>query len=176
MVSDLFICEVSALSIAARLAIALCCVESYCRVRRLHHPEIDAFLEHLWEFPSLRPGKAFGEWERRMPGLVSAGLGCEYPAGFGDFLAAQKTSESDFRSLLRDTAEIVFWGAHGEVDDLQSRQFLLEVVEAVSQNGVQPPPVSLFAESRWRDGNSWGIPVPHETVLQWRQLSTLEQH
>ncbi|VTS06825.1 unnamed protein product [Tuwongella immobilis] len=42
--------DVSVLSQRARLAVALHLFRGYCDRRSLHHPEIDRYLGHLWEF------------------------------------------------------------------------------------------------------------------------------
>jgi hypothetical protein len=82
------IADVTALSLRARLALALRLFAGYCELRGLHHPEVVAYLDYLWRFIGM-PGssEAFGRWTADEPQLVAAGLGWEYPPGFVGLLA-----------------------------------------------------------------------------------------
>src|SRR4051812_36776854 len=93
--------DITDLSLRARLAIALRLLAGYCEQRRLVHPEIAAYLDHVWRFIGTSlAGDEFGQWEADAPPLVDAGLGGEYPPDFEAFLAACGVSEREFRRVL----------------------------------------------------------------------------
>jgi hypothetical protein len=68
--------DITALSLRARLAIALRLFTGYCERRGLAHPEVVAYPEYLRRFITL-PGttEAFGRWEADQPPLIETGLG-----------------------------------------------------------------------------------------------------
>ena len=154
----------------ARLAIALRLFTSYCEQRRLVHPEIARYLEHMWRFIGM-PGssEAFGQWTADEPPLVQAGLGWEYSPGFEDFLAKRDVAEREFRQALCLATEVLFTSLYGAADDPRSRQFVEELAGLVMPLGVGFPDTEQFARSRWSDGCGWGEIPSTEQLSVWRR-------
>src|SRR4051794_7546304 len=101
--------DVAALSLRARLALALRVFADYCDRRGLVHPEIAAYLGHMWRSLAVgNAGEGFDEWVSGETPLVPAGLGDEYPPGFEEVLTARGVSESEFRQALRCTTEVLY--------------------------------------------------------------------
>lgn len=157
------------LSLTARLAIALHCLERYCEKFELHHVEIDAFLDDLWEFP-LVDERRWNEWEQGHPQLVGAALGDAWPAGFKEFLNAHHIDPESFRELLSNVAEIVFGSFYGAAEDVPSMEYLLAVLKVAEQSGIRPPPSRCFADSRFAHCHGWGKKLTAPERDAWRVL------
>jgi len=163
------ILDITALSLRARLAIALRLFAGYCEHRGLEHPEITAYLDYLWRFIALGgSAEAFGEWEASQPALIETGLGYEYPAGFEEFLAACEVPEREFRRAVGLTTEVLYTSMYAAADEPGSRRFLGELANLAGAFGVGFPDTRHFAESRWSDGHGWGSRPSPEEVAAWR--------
>ena len=161
--------DITALSLRARLAIALRLFAGYCQRRGLDHPEVVAYLEHLWRFITL-PGTsgAFERWETDGPALIETGLGGEYPPGFGSLLAARGVPEQEFRQAVCCTTEVLYCSVYGAADEPGSRRFIGELAALVGPLGVSLPDIQPFSVSRWPDGHGWGAVPSTEELAAWR--------
>lgn len=161
--------DVTALSLRARLAIALNLFAAYCERRGLHHPEIAAYLDYLWRFIGMpTTTEEFARWQEDEPPLVRAGLGWEYPPGFETFLAGCGVAESEFRGALGPTTEVLFGSMYGAADESGSKRYISELAQAVAHWGIRWPNLTPFSSSRWLDGSGWGA-IPTEAELEaWR--------
>jgi hypothetical protein len=155
------------LSLTARLAVALHCFSRICQVQNLHHSEIDAFLDDLWEFP-LITSERWDEWEKNHPPLVETALGNAWPIGFEDYLETQGARPEEFRRLISSVAEIVFSSFYGAADDAFSLKCLSEVLKMAQDRAVEPPPPAGFSQSRFVDGAGWGNPITPSVRDSWR--------
>src|SRR6266581_2645942 len=108
--------KLKALSLTARLAMALHCLRDYCSALALHHIEIELFLEDLWEFPLIESDR-WDQWEQGHPPLVHTALGDDWPVGFEDFLGSRKLKQQEFRYLIENVTEIVFGSFYGATDN-----------------------------------------------------------
>lgn len=161
--------DIAALSLRARLAIALRLFAGYCERRGLAHPELVAYLEHLWRFIALPDSpEAVGQWDADPPPLIETGLGWEYPPGFLSLLAARGVPEHEFRQAVCCTTEVLYGSLYGAADELGSRQLVSQLAALVSQLGVPFPDIEPFSESRWSVGHGWGPPARPEDVAVWR--------
>lgn len=141
----------------------------YCGVRRVDHPAVGAYLDHLWSFIGLGGAAgAFKDWCDREPPLVAAGLGYGWPEGFADHLADRGVSESEFRQVLCATTEILYGSLFGATEDRESRRFLGEVTTLVGLYGVRFPDLAPFTTSCWSEGNGWGYPIGPVELAAWR--------
>jgi hypothetical protein len=154
--------------LTARLGVALHLFSGYCRCRRLDHPEISRYIEHMWGFMALpRGGEGFEEWEFGRPGLVEAGLGYEYPAGFEAHLASRGVAESEFRSALMHTTEVLYSSLWAAADDIGSLRDVEALANVALTAGTAWPDLSAFADSRWVSGG-WGGRLSAEQLARWR--------
>lgn len=153
------------LSLSARIAVALHCFERYCRAKRLRHPMIDAFLDHMWELPCIT---SFPAWESRRCELVKVGLGDPFPREILDLLQTAGVSEKEFRQLIEGSVEIIYTSAYGKSDDAGSLRFLDRVLQITASAGVPPPPPRLFLSSLFADCHGWGIKLSPEQRDDWR--------
>ncbi len=157
------------LSLSARLAIALHLFRGYCNRRGLDHPEIDRFLEHLWEFIALPvDGGGLEPWRKREPPLTHVGLGDDYPAGFEAVLRAAGVSAADFRQVLTCTTELLYSSMYAAADELGSRQCLAELASVAESVGVEWPDMRCFAGSIWSDGHGWGQRPSERELAKWK--------
>lgn len=166
------ISDISALSLRARLALALRLFAGYCDRRGLVHPEISAYLDHLWRFLAVgNAGEGFEEWISDRTPLLFAGLGDEYPPDFEAFLAARTVSEREFRQALGCTTEVLYGSMYAAADEPGSREFLGELAKLVAAFGVEFPDTRPFLGSRWSDGHGWGAQPTPEELITWRAPS-----
>jgi hypothetical protein len=158
------------LSLSARIAIALHLFRGYCNRRGLDHPEIDRFVEHLWEFIALPPGGGgFREWVKREPPLTYVGLGDHYTAEFDSVLRAASVSAAEFRQALTCTTEVLYSTMYGAADELGSRQYLSELAIVADSVGVEWPDMSCFSGSKWADCHGWGKHPSEQELAEWRR-------
>ena len=112
------ISDITALSLRARLAIALRLFASYCERRGLAHPEIDRYLNHLWEFVGLSSGEgAFRRWVENEPRLIHAGLGDPYPVGLDRLLSSAGVPADEFRQVVGCTTEVLYGSLYAAADE-----------------------------------------------------------
>jgi hypothetical protein len=142
--------EVAALSLTARLAVALHLFAGYCRRRGLDHPELAQYIEHMWGFAAAWQGggEGFDEWYFGRPDLAEAGLGYEYPEGFETYLATTGVSEQEFRAALMHTTEIVYSSLFSVADNAGSLQDLEGLAGIALAAGAVWPDLSAFAGAR----------------------------
>ena len=136
----------------------------------MRRPEIDAFLDDLWEFPIIDHHR-WDEWEKRHPALVNTALGDPWPAGFEEFLNARGMSAKEFRSLIGDVVEIVFSSFYGAADDVSSLKFLSRVLNTAEVAGVHLPSLEVFGGSRFVDRGGWGKQLTLAERNAWRDVA-----
>ena len=160
--------RVRAISIRGRLAIGLRCFASACKSRGLlDHPEVQLFLDHMWRLIGPE-GANFPEWERANPLLTHTGLGYETPPCFLAFLASNEVTEADFRELLTNVVEVVYWNAYTKADNDKTLEFLTAAIECARRWGGKCPDPKLFEKSRWTDRHGWGNNLSAAEVYEWR--------
>jgi len=157
-----------ALSLTARLGLALCCFERYCRVVGLHSPSIQSFLDYMWEWPLRMTPAELTEWESRRTDLVETGLGDPVPDDVRAVLQKRGIDESEFQSLVESTVEIIFGSFYGAAEDERSLAYLTQVVSICARRGIRPPPLSVFAASRFEDRDGWGHDLSIQEGDRWR--------
>jgi hypothetical protein len=163
--------ELRALSLTARLAVALHCFERYCQAHQLIAPEITVFLDYLWEFPLLDGSSAFRAWESRQPDLVTVGLGGDFPDTCLAWLEAAGISTSEFHQLLEHTVEIVYSSLYAAAADEESLMHLQHVLTITKQTTRIAPLLSQLALSRFADRQGWGNRVLATERDAWRALA-----
>ena len=161
--------DITALSLRARLAIALRLFAGYCERRELDHPEVVAYLDYLWRFVGVGGStEAFGQWTADEPPLVGTGLGWEYPPGFEAFLAARGVPNQEFRQAVCCTTEVLYGSIYAAADELGSRCHVSQLATLVNPLGVAIPDTRPFLKSRWNDGHGWGSIPSAEELAAWR--------
>jgi hypothetical protein len=158
------------LSLSARIAIALHLFQGYCNRRGLNHPEIERFVEHLWEFIALPVGGGgFEPWRKREPPLTHVGLGDDFPLGFESVLRGAGVSAAEFRLVLGCTTEVLYSTMYGAADEEGSRRYLLELASVAESVGVEWPDMRCFSESKWTDCHGWGKRPSEQELAEWRR-------
>jgi hypothetical protein len=160
------------LSLCARIAIALHLFRGYCNQIGLNHPEIDRFVEHLWEFIALPPD-GFDSWEKRQPSLTFVGLGDDFEVDFRSVLISAGVSVASFRRALSCTTEVLYTSMYAAANEYDSRSFLLELAIIVEAVGVQWPDMKCFANSDWADGHGWGNRPTEKELAEWRSAGRM---
>jgi hypothetical protein len=157
------------LSLSARIAIALHLFRAYCSRRGLNHPEIDRFLEHLWDFLALPVGGGgFELWRRREPPLTHVGLGDDFPPDFDPVLKVAGVSATEFRHALACTTEVLYSSMYGAADEKGSWNFLSQLANVAESVGAKWPDINCFADSNWSDGHGWGQRLSAQELVDWR--------
>jgi hypothetical protein len=158
------------LSVNARLAGALHVLAQVVRRTGLNHPDVQGFIDHLWQWPTVTP-ETFGEWE----GYHSPAL----DAAMGDPLTPDLEAESrragvdpaDLRHLLAGTAEIVYHALFSVPNQAESLGHLRTVERLGRTYGASLPAAELFEESPWSANGGWGRSMAVADVERWRTLS-----
>jgi hypothetical protein len=156
------------LSLCARIAIAPHLFRTYCNRSDLDHPEIDLFVEHLWEFISL-PAGGFESWVKREPPLTDAGLGDDFPQGFDSVLAVAGVSGEEFTQVLACTTEVLYSSMYAAADEEGSRRYLSELASIAESVGVEWPDMTCFADFKWSDCHGWGQRPSDQELAGWRR-------
>jgi hypothetical protein len=158
-----------ALSLTARLAIAMHCFEQYCRVQGLAVPEVIELQDYLWEWPLVGGSLAFPAWESRHPVLVDYGLGDPMPERLRAALDARHIDEEEFRLLVTSLVEIIwssFWAAS---DDAGSLADLAQVLRISARSRIPLPDPAPFSHSLFAEQHGWGQPLSMAERDAWRQ-------
>jgi hypothetical protein len=159
------------LSLTARLAIALICFERYCRAHQLAAPEIQVFLDYLWDFPIVDGPLSFQAWERQQPDLVTVGLGGDIPDTYLAWLHDAGISSATFRRLVEHTVEIIYGSFYAAAADDEAHVHLQQVLTITEQNKHISALLPLFPQSRFVDGHGWGNPLSETERDEWRALT-----
>lgn len=159
------------LSLTARFAIALHCLERYCAARSVDGAPVVEWLDYLWEWPAVQGPDEFRTWEVQDPALRNASLGGELPPGFADALRDAGVAESEFLRILEHTAGIVFDSFYSIADERGSARHLAEVLAVAEAAGVGHPPFEAFASSTFAQRAGWGDPLSPEERDAWRALA-----
>lgn len=153
----------------ARLGVALRLFTGYCDFHGIRHPEIAAFIEHLWRFVALPDDPdALEQWERDGPSLVGTGLGDPWPTGVAELVAKLSVPEIRFRRAVQCTTEIVYSSMYAAADAAGSRRYVEELAALAGSVGIRYPDLESFASSRWGDRGGWGAPTSPEQLEIWR--------
>lgn len=155
------------MSLTARLAVALHCFEAFCNKMEMVNPEIDALLDHLWEFP-LVDRDHWDEWDGSHPALVEVGLGEPWPSGFEEMLIKRGIDPVQFRTLLGNLVEIIFHNFYVASDDNRSLRFLLDVITIVGRAGVRLHSLDVLMGSLFADRGGWGQRISRDERDHWR--------
>ena len=168
MDADRFLTECSSLSLTARAMLALLIFERFCRENAIAHKEIDAFLEHMWKWPSVGQSVEFEPWEEARPALVSGGLTGVVPGEISAVLETADVSENRFGAVVCSLVQILWGSFWGACEDEQSLACLREVVSRA--NVCKLPPITPFRFSQFDAGNGWGTPLTNEDIQFWKSL------
>jgi hypothetical protein len=160
--------EIGQLSLVARIAVALHLFSDYCKRRGLSNLEIDRFIDHLWRFLTVPVSEDFRTWAASEPPLTNTALGFEFPPEFEAFLVDRNVPPNEFRSILANTAEVLYTCMYGAADEPGSRIHLLRLASEVELWGVKMRNLDAVSSSRWADGNGRGEPLSIEDVAKWR--------
>jgi hypothetical protein len=161
------------LSLLARLGVALCCFEQYCRTVGLDAPAVRDFTEYMWEWPLMMSPGWFEEWESKQPTLVVVGLGDPIPQALASLLVERGIDSGELQTLLEATVEIIWGSFYAACDDDGSLAELQRVVAICERRGIAAPPVDVFVESRFDDGHGWGNRVTREQRDRWRSAGAV---
>lgn len=71
--------RIDGLSVVARQCIAAVCFERYCVIHNLKHPDIRAFIDHIWGIGAIQNPEQFEAWELGFQGLKASGWGDPLP-------------------------------------------------------------------------------------------------
>ena len=114
----------------------------------------------------------FEEWEAKRPALVETGLGDQIPGDVGVVLQQRGIDEVEFRTLVENTVEIIWSSFFGASDNEGSLRHLSRVISICGRRGIRPPPLEVFAESRFDEEQGWGCRLSIEQRNRWRASRT----
>ncbi|WP_422927253.1 hypothetical protein [Singulisphaera sp. PoT] len=164
--------DITNLSLRARLAVALRIFATYCDERSLSHPDIDRYLDYLWEFIGQYGGSGSPScrWIKEEPSLIQAGLGYSYQDEFEAALREAEVSITTFRKVLVSTTKVLYSSLYGAADEKKSSHYMQKLELHVGSMGVPLVDTRIFNASRWSDNNGWGNVPSGEELATWRGL------
>jgi len=160
--------ELRDLSLNARLAAALHAFAGYCQKKNLADLQIDRFIEHLWAWLNVRTTDDSEAWQRHCVELLFAAMGDPMDSAFKEKLESRGLSGDEFQSLLRHIVEIIYGSFNAAADDRQSLEDLEAVLQFAASEGIRPPPIAAFANSRFADNHGWGKPLTPSEIKAWK--------
>jgi hypothetical protein len=160
-----------ALSLSGRLAVALVVLQRWLSKQKLHDLEVQALLEHQWQWLTVGPD-TFDAWhDVNLPLLDTALAGKALPQSTIEHCLAVGVDPRRLTLLLTHTAAIVEGSLFSTTHDHESLRSLGVVLEVAAEDGVQPPPAAWFARLQWQDRHGWGSRLSVEELQQLRARS-----
>ncbi len=83
-------------------------------------------------------------------------------------LVERNVNELEFRALVEATVEIIWGSLYAACDNEESLGYLQQVLSICQGRGVAPPPLAVFAESRFADQHGWGTTPTGPQLERWR--------
>ncbi|MGO2478530.1 MAG: hypothetical protein ACTH7Q_09230 [Pseudoalteromonas sp.] len=161
-----YIEQCKALSLTARVSIALKIFECFCNENSLKHPMIAEFQNYLWQWPLIDGADQFESWESDRPFLVNYGIGDDSTIELETLLSKADISEPRFHKIVASVVGILwgsFWGACEDEQSLDSLATVVELSKIEYLPNLTPLKFSLFS-----DNNGWGYKLNAEDVTYWR--------
>ena len=155
------------LSVNARLVVALETTERLCETLSLSDPTLDELIEHLWGWLVV-DASGFNEWHDFENPILDAALGDPVPEEFRATAVAARLDEPQARRWITGLVEIVYGHLFGAIDHAATQQWLADVLEVASDNGIRPnDPANYEMFGSRQDGDGWGTKVRLDEVTAW---------
>lgn len=160
--------EYEGLNVLARLTAALLTMEAWLRVHRLADAAVADVLEHMWQWPTVKPD-TFRPWFDFHSDELQAAE-AEEPLPRRIALACQErgASAEDLAALLANIVNIVYDSLFSALDLDLSLARLRNIEVVAARSGVRLPAAQRFASLKAEDMHGWGIPVSAMQVADWR--------
>lgn len=161
-----------ALSLSGRLAVALVVLQRWLSKQKLHDLEVQALLEHQWQWLTVGPD-TFDAWhEADLPLLDTALAGKALPQSTSEHCVAVGVDPHRLTLLFAHAVAIVEGSLFSATHDHESLRSLGVVLEVAAEDGVQVPPAAWFARLQWQDHHGWGLRLSVEELQQLRARSS----
>lgn len=164
-----FLEDMRQLSISARLALAMCFLNEFCRRHNIEGALLDEYQDYQWSCPVIPfQNGDFEKWYSRMPALASAPEDADLLT-LANYKALSSTNRSRFLkiiSLSNDLLQMSFWGA-GENDG--TFEALKQIKETARPNSL--PATTLFKFSNFEAGDGWGSELSERDIELWNWYS-----
>lgn len=155
--------QVRRISVRGRQCVAVTCLERFCDKYGLRHPDITAFIEHVWKVAQIHD-ETFGEWEAVFGELAITGQGDPYPDGLAASIPARLARDFDELTQRVYESSAATWYSVAELS-IEECLAALRIAEA---HQLPLPDVSRFINEPVDLFAGWGPPVTDETLAQWR--------
>ena len=160
--------KIDELSVVARQCVAAVCFERYCEFHKLKSPDIDAFIQHIWDITKLEKPEMFVDWEQGFQQLKAVDWGATLTK---DFLNQIPTSiRNEYIELTNNVIETSAATWYGS--DLNgTKENLMKVIDTVSKYGIALPDLNKFRNSSPQIMGGWGNNPSPDEVYEWRYKS-----
>jgi hypothetical protein len=156
------------LSVIARQCIAAVCFERYCEHHDLKHPDIRAFIDHIWRVGAIESPDQFIEWEQGFQWLSASGWGAPIPQDVLDTIPpATRQEYKKLAEYVIETSATTWYGSNMQ----GTREYLLKVIRIVSAYGIELPNFGLFKHSSAEFHGGWGNNPSPDLLYAWRYNS-----
>lgn len=156
--------RIDGLSVVARQCIAAVCFERYCVIHNLKHPDIRAFIDHIWGIGAIQNPEQFEAWELGFQGLKASGWGDPLPDDLLEIIPPYERSMRSWPTTSFETSATTWYGS----DIKGTREYLIKVIHIVSKYGIELPNFDRFKSSSPELNGGWGSTPPPNELYAWR--------
>lgn len=157
--------QITALSINERQCLAVVCFQRYCLKKMISHPDIDAFIEHVWKVAQLKDD--FIEWSEKFLELAINGQGDTYPEHLKKAIPSEIIKEFDhFTQCIYEVSATCWFGAESPY----SSEMLLDIFEIMNKSKVTIPKLSQFKFESLKSHNGWSPAISDEELIEWKAI------
>ena len=146
---------------------ALLGVENWFRRAGISDPELDRWLDHLWQWSTVHP-KTFDSWYQGRPDLV--GLRDRLPENLQAQCDAVGLSAEDLRTAIKAVSEVIYVNLFGAITWDWVTEELDRLAEILSKYELGLPSPDCLPSSTSREGYGWGNHLDARVVDEIRAL------
>lgn len=155
--------QVSELSINERQCVAIVCFERYCRKHLISHPDISAFVEHVWKVAQIKDN--FCEWSDKFVELAITGQGDPYPDDLRKAIPPELISEFNlFTQYVYEIGAVCWYGSESD----KSNKMLLKIFEILDKHSISFPDLCLYRDDSEKSNDGWTPAISDDKLNMWR--------
>ena len=165
MVTAAYISRLENSSVIGRQCMAVTCLERYCRHHGLHHPDVSAFIDHVWKVAQVT-SDTFVSWETGFAQLTITGQGDPYSESLLAAIPSHLRAEFDrLTQHVFETSATTWYGDALEDTRLQ----LIEVLRVVAAYGIALPEPERYLNAPISQYGGWGPALTDDQLRTWRR-------
>jgi hypothetical protein len=149
---------------------ALLGMEHWLRRAGLSHPEIDAWLDHLWRWSVVNP-TVFDAWYGARPVLVDIEQTGKLPQQFVGWSERASIPAEHLRTMVFAVTDIIYANLFGGIQWKYPEESLDAIADILGHYELGLPPPECLPSSARSDKHGWGLSVDEATLAKIRGLN-----